>query len=127
MTRSGSALFDALQRLGFKRWYERQLLAGHAHLVLALLSLLALLGSFEAMGLAQGGRAWNWAGVLASASVGFWALRRYGVLLGQAESVSLQATCPHCGTYGRLKCLCARPDGAEVSCRACSGAWVIQD
>lgn len=127
MPHSASPLFEALQRLGFKKWYERQLLAGHAHLVLALFSLLGLLGSFEAKGLAQGGRGWNWLGVLASAAVGYWAMRRYGALLSQAEAVSLQATCPHCGTYGRLQCLCARQEGAEVSCRACAGAWLIRD
>ena len=41
-------LSDAIQRLGFRKWYERELLSSHAHLVLALLSVVAMLASLEA-------------------------------------------------------------------------------
>jgi hypothetical protein len=47
-------LFDNFKRIGFRKWYERQLLSSHAHMVLAFLSVIALVGSMEAFRTAQG-------------------------------------------------------------------------
>ena len=40
-----SRLFESFKRIGFRKWYERQLLSSHAHMVLAFLSVIALIGS----------------------------------------------------------------------------------
>ena len=48
-------LADGIRRHGFRKWYERELLSSHAHMVLALLASVALIASFEAF---QGG-SWN--------------------------------------------------------------------
>ena len=38
-----------IARLGFRRWYERQLVESHAYLVGAFLALILLLAGFEAL------------------------------------------------------------------------------
>ena len=43
MASSPSPFFDSLNRIGFKRWYERQLMSGHANLVLCLFGLLGVM------------------------------------------------------------------------------------
>ena len=40
-------LADAIRRRGFRRWYERQLIEGHAYLVTGLLSLIMMAISIE--------------------------------------------------------------------------------
>ena len=42
-----SELSEGIRKRGFRKWYERELIAGHAHLVLTILCALGLLGGFE--------------------------------------------------------------------------------
>ncbi|MEY2802600.1 MAG: hypothetical protein RL513_2185, partial [Pseudomonadota bacterium] len=44
---------DGIARLGFRKWYERELLSSHAHMLLALLALFAMLAALEAFSEAQ--------------------------------------------------------------------------
>ena len=121
-------LADAFRRIGFRKWYERQLLSGHAHMVLAVLSVIGLLGSFEAFGLAnEGERTLNVLFVLICAGVALWALRRYLFLLARAEDAANQASCGSCGEYGRFKVVGAGATRSEteVSCRRCEHRWTI--
>lgn len=118
-----------LQRLGFKRWYERQLLSSHAHLVLCVLSLVGMLAGFEAYSRAAqdlGDKLLDLAAVLACALIGGWALRQYLQRIAQAEFVANQANCPDCGHYARWTCVAARDDGVEVACKDCPRRWRIE-
>ena len=68
-----------IRKFGFRKWYERELLQGHAHLVL---TLLCMLGVFAAAEAHDGGAAWSAQAfdlltIGLCASVGVWALRRY--------------------------------------------------
>jgi hypothetical protein len=54
-----------------------------------------------------------------------WALRQYAQRMALAEFVASQATCPGCGTYGRLKGLCAHGEGTQVECLKCARRWDI--
>jgi predicted Zn finger-like uncharacterized protein len=122
-------LAEGIRRHGFRKWYERELLQGHAHMVLCIIAVLGLLMVFENAGRAQS-LASQWddlaAGVLC-AGAGLWALRRYLHLLAHAEAVAHQADCPHCGTYGRMELLQSDPSGdtVQVRCRKCGSAWRI--
>lgn len=119
-------LFESVKRDGFRKWYERQLLSSHAHMVLAFLSMIALVGSFEAQRQAEGAtQAVNLLYVLLCALIGVWALRRYLFLLMRAEATANQATCPDCGDYGRFRPVCQRVEALDVCCRKCSRQWVI--
>ena len=119
-------LFESVKRNGFRKWYERQLLSSHAHMVLAFLSIIALLGIMEAQRHAQGiTQAVNLLLVLLCAVIGVWALRRYLFLLMRAEETANQASCPDCGDYGRFRPVCERVHALDVCCRKCSRQWVI--
>lgn len=122
----------AIQRMGFRKWYERELLQSHAHLVLLLMSLVGLLGSIELFSqrddLGRQLTALLCAG--AAAVVGAWSLRRYLYLLGHAQYVADQAVCPVCRTYARWNIeedeqLQSPPTQLRVRCRSCSNTWNI--
>jgi hypothetical protein len=121
-------LFESFKRIGFRKWYERQLLSSHAHMVLALLSTIALIGSLEAFRGAQGdAQMVNVMFVVVCAAIGLWALRRYMFLLMRAEQTANQASCPDCGEYGRFRVVGHRPrmQAIDVCCKKCSRDWAI--
>lgn len=124
-------LSDGIRRLGFRKWYERELLQSHAHLALTFLCALGLLGAVEAamQFTDQADRAIDTLAILASAAVGIWALRRYLYLLMHAEHAANQADCPHCGTYARFTLVEGRSalPAVAVRCRNCSHQWSIDD
>ena len=123
-------LADGVRRFGFRKWYERELLSSHAHMVLAILSVVAMLASFEAFG---GGsvseKLMDVLFVIVCAAIGLWALRRYLFLLMRAEDVANQAKCAACGEYGRFDVVAEdRGRGeTEVCCRKCGHKWTIND
>jgi len=122
-------LAEGVRRFGFRKWYERELLSSHAHLLLTLLCSIALIGMLEVF---KGGtleeKLLDVLLFIASGAIGLWALRRYLYLLMHAEEVANQANCPDCGTYARFEVLGEdRHSGhTEVRCRACTRAWSIE-
>lgn len=123
-------LTPGIRKLGFRKWYERELLAGHAHMVLALGCTLGLLMALEAAyrfrGLAD--QLTDLAAVAVCGVTGVWALRRYLFLLMHAEAAAQQADCPNCGTYARFKLVKEWGDTcAGVQCRQCEHEWQITD
>ena len=123
-----SRLAEGVGRVGFRKWYERELLSSHAHMILAFLSTIALIASMEAF---RGGSASERIGdvvfVIVCAAVGLWSLRRYLFLLMRAEEIANQANCPSCGEYGRLTVVSDDrvSDATLVCCRACGHRWRI--
>lgn len=129
MSLTANPLLEALQRLGFRKWYERQLLGGHAHLVVTVFALLGVLGGFEAYARAAQTPADRLVDLLAiafSMLIGIWALRQYGQRMAQAEFIANQASCPDCGHYGRWRCLQGNAKGIEVACKDCQRHWRIE-
>ncbi len=126
-----SELADGIRKHGFRKWYERELISSHAHLVLTVLATLGLLGSFEVFdrGASVGDQLVTVASVLACSAIGLWALRRYLYLLAHAEAVANQAVCPQCATYARLELTAEQPaaDAVRVRCRHCEHRWSLTD
>jgi hypothetical protein len=123
-----SRFSQGVAKRGFRKWYERELLTGHAHLVLLLLSAIGMIGSFEAFKDASvSEKIVNVVFVLVCAAVGLWAMRRYLFLLMRAEELANQASCPACGEYGRFTVVADRCNGREtvVCCRNCAHKWPI--
>lgn len=121
-------LAEGVRRVGFRKWYERELLSSHAHMLLALLATIALMASMEAFG--GGNRSEKLTNVLfmlASAAIGLWALRRYLYLLMHAEAVANQAVCTRCEAYGRFEVTSEdrRNGDVTVCCRKCKHEWTI--
>lgn len=119
-----------IRKLGFRKWYERELLQGHAHMVLWLLCVIGLIAAFEGSSRSQplGDQLLSLLTIVACAGMALWAMRRYLHLLSHAEAVAQQADCPRCGTYGRLELLHSNASGDEVhvKCRHCGQEWDIR-
>ncbi len=121
-------LSDGVRRVGFRRWYERELLSSHAHMLLALLCTIALMGSLEAFnGGTTSEKLVDVCFFVVSGAIGLWALRRYLYLLAHAEEVANQAVCPQCQEYGRFTVSSEdrRNDQVTVCCRKCQHEWTI--
>ncbi|MBA4175977.1 MAG: hypothetical protein C0505_05375 [Leptothrix sp. (in: Bacteria)] len=137
------AITQSIRRRGFRKWYERELLIGHSHLVLLLMCTLALLAGMEAFTQPGASRGLIALCLFVATGVGVWALRRYLQLLMRAEIIANQAVCPQCQAYGRwvLEATAPQPGPAEevdsdaqggepacmnVCCRACGRRWLIE-
>ena len=125
-------LDEGIRKHGFRKWYERELMHSHAHLLLLLACAIGLMTSFavfsNAASFAQ--QALDAAAIALLAVVGFWSLRRYFFLLLHAEHVANQAVCSACKTYGRLSLVPGRATQDEsllVRCRKCQHEWAIVD
>jgi hypothetical protein len=131
---------DGIRKLGFRRWYERQLIESHAWLVTGLLSLILAIACFEEFSV-RGPvvKALLMVAVIAGAGVlCLAAFRRYQFMLVRAERLAEQSTCGECGVYGRLRLIASRlaaavpdVDGREpdeeltVECRKCGHQWTM--
>ncbi len=121
-------LAEHFKRIGFRKWYERQLLSGHAHMVLAFLSAICVVAAMEAFRTAQGDtQLADGLFVIVCAAIGAWALRRYAFLMMRAEQAANQASCPECGDYGRFRVVGHRPrlQEIDVRCSRCPCAWTF--
>ncbi len=120
-------LADGIRKHGFRKWYERELLQSHAHLVLTLLCSIGLLTAMEGLftfdGLAD--KLLDLVSVALCAVIGLWALRSYLRLLSQAEFAASQASCPHCESYARFELEQESPQQLRVRCRKCGHPWHI--
>ncbi len=118
---------DGLRKHGFRKWYERELIQSHIHLVLTLACTLGLLGAAEVFSTSAplpvvlG----NVLAVVVCAGIGLWALRRYLYLLMHAEETANQAVCPACGTYGRIQLVAEEQAERRITvrCRGCGQQW----
>lgn len=124
-------LADGIRKHGFRKWYERELLQSHAHLVLTFLCLIGVFAAFEALGR---NRAWidqavDIAAIVLCSAVGIWALRRYLYFLNHAEMTANQADCPRCKAYASfsLEDERAQERCVLVCCRKCQHRWTISD
>jgi hypothetical protein len=136
-------IVEGVRRFGFRKWYERQLIEAHAWLVTGFLLLILAMSLFEVRnGLSDGrGRFLLMAGALAAAAGCILAWLRYHRVLEATEVAAELATCPHCGTYGRLAVVHSAPQSAAavasnplledlphllVRCRQCAGEWRLE-
>lgn len=127
-------LEDGIRQLGFRKWYERELLSSHAHMALALVSAVAMMASFEAFeGASVTDKLVNTGFVVVCAAISLWSMRRYLYLLMHAEELANQANCTRCQAYGLLKLQEAaplRPNSRRlvpVCCKRCGFEWSLED
>jgi len=119
----------AIGKLGFERWYERELLLCHSWLVACLLCAFALLALLEELSVGDSGWAAAAPGLLAAFAAGgiaWYALARYLAMLMRALHISERSTCPHCGTHGKYRLVGATPHSMTVHCRNCAKEWTIE-
>lgn len=120
-----------IRRLGFRKWYERELLQSHAHLLLTFLCAIGVFAAFEALGRFRSlaDQATDIAAIAICVALGVWALRRYLYLLLHAEATAHQADCPQCKAYARFKLESenAREGTVLVCCSKCEHRWTISE
>jgi len=136
-------LAEGIRRIGFERWYERQLMEAHVYLVTAFLCLILLTACLEGFSAHAPGLEpfLRLIGMLAGVCGGVWGVRRYGAILGMAESAAGQSVCKKCTAYARLEVmgagLLAPPATTRgstgtplphlpVRCRTCGHEWMIE-
>ena len=129
-----------IERYGFRRWYERQLIESHAYLALGFIALIVLLSGMELLRDTQAGM--RYLIVLSAAAAGgtltLVAWRRFGALLRRAEHFAEAATCPQCKLWGKFKVVAQEPSSADdppeagrphwlsVRCTRCEAIWKLQ-
>jgi len=123
------SLADGIRKVGFRKWYERELLSSHAHMLLAFLCVIALMAAMEAFhGGTPAQKILDVGLCLVSGLIGLRALRRYLYLLMHAEEIANQAVCPQCTTYGRLTLEESdrHTEVLLVRCKQCRHQWNIR-
>jgi ribosomal protein L40E len=135
-------LSEGIRKLGFRRWYERQLIEGHLYLISGFLCLIAVLASLEEFNL----RTPSWetalrlAAIVAGSAICLWTVRRYLAMLNIAEYAAERSVCEKCAAYGGLDLGAASMrrgweraesgDGplpsVRVRCRKCGHEWFIE-
>jgi hypothetical protein len=124
-------LADGIRKHGFRKWYERELLQSHGHLVLTFLCMIGIFAAIEALGHTRSwtDQAIDVLAVLACSVIGIWALRRYLYFLNHAEATAHQADCPQCKAYGSftLEGEDVAQSTVTVCCRKCRQRWTISD
>ena len=113
----------SIEKLGFKRWYERQLLESHAWLVSCILCALAVCAVLELVGLriSSGAGLVTLFFIYAAGVLGWHSLKRYRAIMGEAERLSEQSTCKSCRTYAAFDLIAEHPLSAR--CRKCGNEW----
>jgi hypothetical protein len=116
----------SIGRLGFKRWYERQLMESHAWLVTCILCLVAIAASLEAISFKESffGGVVTLVFVYVAGLIGWHALQRYGAIMREAERLAEHSTCAACRTYAAFGVTDEYPR-MSVRCRKCGHEWTL--
>jgi hypothetical protein len=117
--------FSAIARLGFRRWYERQLVEAHAWLVTCLLCAFAVAICLEAyIGHGPMLRQLSLALIMfAAGGISIYGWQRYREILVFATRLADRAVCRQCGSYGTFDPVAADADSITVRCRNCAREW----
>jgi hypothetical protein len=124
-----------IARLGFRRWYERQLLESHACLVTCFLCIILLAVCLE-VAMPRPGFGSSFPALLTAMVAGacaLWSWNHYRVVFHRAERYGNVAHCEHCGTYARFSVERANPGDSleepvlKVKCRHCGHRWSMPE
>jgi hypothetical protein len=135
-------LAEGIRNIGFRRWYERQLIESHLYLISGFMCLVTVPACLE--GFSFRAPAWEtamrFAAMMAGAAICLWTVRRYLEMLAVAEHVAERSVCAICATYRGLELssvIARRPDAGNddedetlppvgVRCRKCGHEWTIE-
>ncbi len=126
---------EGIARLGFRIWYERQLIEGHVWFVTAFLCAVLIMALMEELNLRGPGplSLTVLAVIVVATLTGAVALRRYIRMLARAEALAEQCVCPGCASYGVVRVLEAgrvddddQPQWIRVSCKKCNNEWRLE-
>lgn len=124
-------LAEGIKRIGFKRWYERQLIESHVYFVTAFLSLIVIVAGLEGYNAAAAGSTRLYMVTLVAGGIVLcaWSFRRYQSMLGRAVRAAERSICGGCATYGIFEVVHreanAKP-ALTVRCRKCGHEWQME-
>jgi hypothetical protein len=132
-------LSKGIRKIGFRRWYERQLIESHLYFVSSFLCLIAVMAGLE--GFSFKGAGWEpmlrMTVILGGAVACFWTLQRYLNMLHYALYAAERSVCGRCSAYGGLELSSvmagAVPEDAPqeagesvaVRCAKCGHQWTL--
>jgi hypothetical protein len=130
-------LVDAIKRLGFKKWYERQLIESHVYLVTCFLCMILVAACLETLDFKapalQPLAMLGW--IFAGGAVGLVSWNRYRGLMIRAERLGDHSTCANCHAYAKFEIvesgrapaepLLAASPWIRVRCRKCGNQWTL--
>ena len=116
---------QTIRRLGFRRWYERQLFESFAWLATCLLSGIVFAAILEFVGFANGGLVTllTLLVLYVVGLLGFAAWRTFWRSLSRAQAYAARATCPGCAAYGLFDLVAEPEPTITVCCRKCGVHW----
>lgn len=126
---------QGIGKLGFRIWYERQLIEGHIYFVTGFMSAVLIMALLEDLNLRRPEPMSLLAlgGIVAATLLGIGAIRRYMYILNRAESLAEQCVCKTCSCYGLIRVLDAGdlesvsgPQWMRVACKKCGHQWHIE-
>ena len=108
------------------KWYERRLIEAHAWLVTALLCAIYVEISLGGFSLKAPALVWigTAGGIFVGALIVWHGLRRYFVVLREAEHYVSQSTCATCRSYAKYKVVAEHP-ALTVRCHVCRHEWTF--
>ena len=134
-------LSEGIRRIGFRRWYERQLIESHLYLVSCLLCLVTVLAVCEGFSIRLPAQefALRVLVIIAGGATCVWSARRYLTVLFFAISAGEHSVCGKCEAYrglvlsGALSLRAGPRDERQeddpppvgVRCRKCGHEWTI--
>lgn len=136
---------SSIRKLGFRKWYERELIKCHGALVTCFLCGITVAAMFERVSLKNFG--WGpFSSLLlmvACAVLGWASWRSYITILQRAELYGERSNCPQCKSYGTFNVVATGMDDIpgraasavaplqaawmRVECRKCGTGWRMPD
>lgn len=131
---------QSIVKLGFNRWYERQLIESHAFLVTGFLCLIVVLASLEDFNLREPGfkPLLMLVLIIGAGLICYFSCMRYITMLAYAEHIAEKSTCRKCSAYASFTVTgssSSHPSSPgedaqanawfAVKCRKCGNAWTI--
>ena len=126
-----------IRRMGFRKWYERQLIDSHLSFTTCFLSGIVVASCLEELGRLRLDlkSAALVALVVGAIALGLYSWRRYHAVLERAEAYGAHSTCPACRTYARFAVgpyfdppFTPVPyPWLRVRCRQCGAVWRMPD
>lgn len=136
---------SSIRKLGFQKWYERELIKSHAALVTCFLCGLLIAALMEQIT----GTRFDWRHismlviVFCAGIIGWGAWRSYITILCRAEFYGERSSCPQCKTWARFKIVDSGVDSVpgavaarvapleaawlRVECRQCGAGWRLPE
>jgi hypothetical protein len=114
----------SIGKLGFRRWYERRLIEGHAWLISCFLCALGIAASLEGLSFKRPDFPLTLLFVFVAGIVCWYSLQRYRAIMDEAERLGARSTCGSCRAYAAFNVIRDYP-GMDVRCRKCGNEWKL--